>query len=265
MFKIKAQHVSVDIPVQGRTGGKKLKRGAREFTLKDRITHFRGRSVVRALDNVSFEAAAGDGIGIIGRNGSGKSTLLRVLAGFYVPTEGYAEIAGKISTLFSNNIGLEKDASGLENIFFAFRLLGFDTRQTNALLPEIVEFCDLGDFINMPFRTYSAGMKTRLGFAIATSVNSDILLVDEIFGAGDRQFRNKAKERISRLFENTGILLMANHAEAVIKQYCNKVLWLDNGRVYRFGPIDEVLAEFEEIKNNTPHVKKALPGEKSGK
>jgi len=211
------------------------------------------------LDDVSFEAAAGDGIGLIGRNGSGKSTLLRVLAGFYVPTEGWTKIEGKISTLFSNNIGLEKDASGLENIFFAFRLLGFDNRQVESLLPEIIDFCDLGDFINMPFRTYSAGMKTRLGFAIATSVNSDILLVDEIFGAGDRQFRKKAEERIGRLFGNTGILLMANHSEAVIKQYCNKVVWLDNGRVYRFGPIDEVLAEFEEIKNNTAQLKQA-PG-----
>ena len=251
MFKIKARNVSVDIPVQGRTGGKKRKQGSRELSLKDRIKYFRGRSVVRALDRVSFAAEAGDGIGLIGRNGSGKSTLLRVLAGFYVPTEGYTEIEGKISTLFSNNIGLEKDASGLENIYFALQLLGFDRREIDGFLPDIIGFCELGAFIHMPFRTYSAGMKTRLGFAIATSVNSEILLVDEIFGAGDRHFRKKAEERIASLFENTGILVMANHSEAVIKQYCNKVLWLDNGRVFRFGEIDAVLSEYGEAKNST--------------
>ena len=260
MFKIKARNVSVDIPVRGRIGGKKRSHGSRELTLKDRIKYFRGRSVVRALDNVSFEAKAGDGIGLIGRNGSGKSTLLRVLGGFYVPTEGYTEIEGKISTLFSNNIGLEKDASGLENIFLAFKLLGFDNREIDSFLPEIIDFCELGEFIHMPFRTYSAGMKTRLGFAIATSVNSEILLVDEIFGAGDRHFREKAEERIASLFENTGILVMANHSEAVIKQYCNKVLWLDNGRVYRFGLIDEVLAEYGEAKSNPAYRSNKVQG-----
>lgn len=239
----------VDIPVQGRLAESRAKGSPEVKSNGDKIRFLGGRaSFIRALDNVSFELSSGEGLGLIGRNGSGKSTLLRVLAGFYVPTEGKLEIEGKISTLFSNNIGLENEASGLENIYFVCKLLGFSNREIEELLPDIVDFCELGNFLHMPFRTYSAGMKTRLGFAIATSIQPEILLVDEIFGAGDKYFRRKAEERISRLFDGAGILLMANHSEVVLRQYCQKVLWLDNGRVYRFGSAEEVLEEYCETK-----------------
>ncbi len=196
------------------------------------------------LDDITLEIHAGDRVGLIGPNGAGKSSLLRVMAGIYAPTDGCVELNGRVSTLFAPNIGMSDNASGVENVYISARTLGLSRAQIAAARDEIIDFADLGDFIHLPMRTYSAGMKMRLGFAIATAVEPDILLIDEVFGAGDAAFRERAKMRMSMLMDRAGVMVMATHSDGVIKNFCNRVIWLDKGKVRFDGDAEAGLKEF---------------------
>lgn len=210
-----------------------------------RLTTIAGRPVVRALDNVSFSVTRGTRLGVIGSNGAGKSTLLRAIAGIYQPSQGRVVVRGSVATLFTNRLYINDHVSGRENILLSGLLLGLDRETITRITPEVIEFSELGDFIDLPLSTYSSGMATRLGFALATTIRREILIIDEVFGAGDRDFQGKARARMVQLIEESGTLLLASHDARLIEEFCDTALWLEHGEVRGFGPVVETLAAYE--------------------
>jgi ABC-type polysaccharide/polyol phosphate transport system ATPase subunit len=186
---------------------------------------------ITALDGVTLELNDGDRIGLVGHNGSGKTTLLRTLAGIYTPTKGRILIEGKVSTVFGLGAGVDPELSGHENIVRMSMLLGATHAQAMARIPEIQEFTELGDFLAVPFRTYSAGMQTRLLFAVATAAHPEILLVDEVIGAGDAEFQIRAKKRMAEFIEKSSIFVLASHDATLLKTFCSKIYRLNHGQL----------------------------------
>lgn len=200
-----------------------------------------GRVTVRALDGVSATFADGDRIGLVGHNGSGKTTLLRVLAGIYEPTQGRLDVQGRVGSLIDIALGMSGEASGRENIYLRGALQGLSRKRITELMPEIVDFTELGDFIDLPMRTYSSGMLLRLAFSVATSLAPDILLMDEWLSVGDESFQMRAERRLTEVVEQTSILVVATHSEKLIRDQCNRVIHMDQGRVIADGTPDDVL------------------------
>ena len=194
---------------------------------------------VKALDRVSFELGEGDRMGIIGHNGAGKSTLLKVIAGIYEPDRGIVDVVGRISSMIDISLGLDGAFTGRENMINMGRMRGFTTRQILAKTDEIVEFSELGPYIDLPVKTYSAGMQTRLVFAVATSLDPDILLLDEWIGAGDASFADKATQRMKDVLNKSRALVLATHNHNLIKNVCNKVLVLNGGNQEFFGDVKD--------------------------
>ncbi|RYE72441.1 MAG: ABC transporter ATP-binding protein, partial [Oxalobacteraceae bacterium] len=184
---------------------------------------------VQALSDINLELRAGDRLGIIGHNGAGKSTLLRLLAGVYDPTSGEYARSGTVASLIDPSMGIEKDASGVENIMLRGLTMGLNRRQIEAMTPEVCEFSGLGDYVHMPVRTYSTGMVMRLAFAICTSVPADILLMDEWLSVGDADFSAKAETRMRQMVAKSGILVLASHSPKLIAKECNRVMALSHG------------------------------------
>jgi ABC-type polysaccharide/polyol phosphate transport system ATPase subunit len=199
---------------------------------------------VRALERVSFRLEHGDRLGLIGHNGAGKSTLLKALAGVYWPDSGSIRIEGRISPLFTSAPGLDLEDSGYENIRTCGMFLGMSGEEIDYKAPEIAEFSELGEYLELPVRTYSAGMVTRLCFAIATSIDPDILLLDEGLAAGDARFAARAEDRMHALIQRTRVLVLASHSEAMIKGMCNRAALMEKGHILKLGPIDEILEEY---------------------
>lgn len=183
-------------------------------------------------------------MGIIGPNGAGKSTLLRMMAGIYYPTRGVAESRGTVSTLFPELLGVRPDATGLENIMLTGVLLGMTRKEINGRIPEIIEFTELGDYIYMPLRTYSTGMRTRLVLSIATCIRPDILLVDEVIGVGDKSFRLKAKDRFNEMMTSANTLVVVSQSPEIIREFCTEAIWLEHGQIKAQGEVEEVLHEY---------------------
>ncbi|MFZ7307160.1 ABC transporter ATP-binding protein, partial [Avibacterium avium] len=186
---------------------------------------------IEALKNIDLDIKEGDRVALIGHNGSGKTTLLRVLAGVYAPVEGSTSIKGKITSLLDSMLGMDGEATGIENIKLRGLFLGLRPKQTEKLIDEIVDFSELGDFINMPVRTYSSGMVLRLAFAISTSTQPEILLMDEWMSVGDEQFRNKAEKRLEQFVDKAGILVMATHDHGLAERVCSKHIYLEHGMI----------------------------------
>ena len=229
MSKIKASNLSIEFPVYG-TSAQSLKNNALNFLTGGVLAaNANDIVVVKALNNINVEWNTGDRIGIVGNNGSGKTTLLRALSGAYYPTSGSLDIQGKVASMLSITLGMEGDATGLENIKFRGTLMGLNKNQINDLIDEVIEFSELENYIYMPMRTYSTGMMMRLAFGISTSIKSDILLMDEWLSVGDVSFTAKAEDRLVKLVENAKILVIASHSSALIEKLCNKVLHLDRG------------------------------------
>lgn len=200
-------------------------------------------TVVRALSNVQFSVQAGDRLGVVGHNGSGKTSLLKVLAGVYEPSQGEVVIDGRVSSMLSMSIGLDHEASGLQNMRHLVMMNARSRKAVESRLPDIIEFSELGPYVHMPYKTYSAGMMARLTFAVATSASADILLMDEWLSAGDAAFRAKAGERMSKVVDTAGLVVIATHDPNLINRVCNKVMTLNAGRVEFFGTLEEWQAQ----------------------
>lgn len=186
---------------------------------------------VRAIDDLTLDLREGDSVGLLGHNGSGKTTLLRVLAGIYQPSVGSVTIAGRVGALLDTNAGIDPEATGVENIFLRGQILGLRRAEIRRQIDEIADFTELGDFLELPMKTYSAGMSARLTFAISTMTRCDILLIDEGIGAGDDSFQDRADARIRRLFERTSIVVLASHSEQLIGRFCNRRVTMSHGKV----------------------------------
>lgn len=200
----------------------------------------------RALKNINLNIQDGDRIGLIGLNGAGKSTLLRLMAGIYLPTSGSIERKGQVGTLFDLYLGMDDEAPGFENIFIAGTILGLTAGQIKAATPDIIEFTGLGDAIYRPLKTYSTGMRVRLAFAIATSIHSEIMLIDEIIGVGDIKFLKRASERTIKIMSEAKIFVLASHAEFVLKDFCITGLVLEEGEIIFNGDISDAILFYNE-------------------
>lgn len=201
---------------------------------------------LRALSDVSFTVPVGQAVGIIGHNGAGKSTLLRVAAGILRPTAGTAIVRGHQAPVIELGFGFEAELSGRENIFFNGALLGRSPDEMAARLDEIVDFADLHEFIDQPIRTYSTGMVARLAFAVATTVDAHVLLLDEVLAVGDAGFRSKCEERLQSFRDKGVTVLLVAHDMVAVENTCDKALWLDKGVVRAFGPAAEVVAGYQD-------------------
>jgi ABC-type polysaccharide/polyol phosphate transport system ATPase subunit len=198
-------------------------------------------SIVRALDQVSFTLERGDRLGLIGPNGAGKSTLIRVLADIYAPTAGRLERQGTLIPMFDIGMGFDQEATGYENIFLRGMMMGLTRREIAARIDEIAAFSELDEYLDLPIRTYSAGMTLRLMFSIATSVAGDIILMDEWIAVGDESFQGKAQKRMLELTGKAGILVIASHDPNTLRRHCTLGMRLEKGRVVDFGAIEDVL------------------------
>ena len=199
-----------------------------------------------ALRGVSFNLVRGESLGVIGPNGAGKSTLLQVLAGIIQPSEGAVEVHGHVSSLLTLGAGFDSELSGTDNILLAGAFLGLPDAVVRDLMPSIIEFADLGRFIDAPLKTYSSGMRARLGFAIATSVDPDILLLDEVLATGDADFRDKSKARVIELVKAAKGIVLVTHDMGWVTEYCNRAILLEQGRVIHEGdPADTVKIHVE--------------------
>lgn len=228
---IRAENLTVDFAVYN-SPHRSLKKNLLHFATGGHISSgVSGVVTIRALDGVSFDLSEGERLGLSGHNGSGKSTLLKVLAGVYAPTEGKLDISGKVASLLDISIGMDGEASGIENIYLRGILLGLTMEEIRKKVDEIVDFSELGNFIDLPIRTYSSGMSMRLAFSIATSVEADILLMDEWLSVGDSDFVKKAEARLKSLVKKTPILVMASHSPEVLNEVCTKVIRLESGRI----------------------------------
>jgi lipopolysaccharide transport system ATP-binding protein len=188
-----------------------------------------GHIVVRALQNIFLELREGDRLGVVGHNGAGKSTLLRVISGVYEPTSGVIKVRGRITNLIDINIGMDGESTGIENIYLRGALLGFKRAWLSRKVKDIVEFAGLGDFIDMPLRTYSTGMQLRLAFSIATMQQPDILVMDEWLTVGDADFQQKAQHRLQEIVNKSSILVIATHSLALVEKVCNRTIRLERG------------------------------------
>ena len=196
--------------------------------------------VLHALRRINLTLEHGDRVAVIGSNGSGKSTLLRVLAGIYPPVAGTAVIEGRIGALLTTGLGMRDDISGYENIEFCLLLQGVRADEIASRRDEIAAFTELGEYLDLHVGAYSSGMRVRLAFAISTALDPDILIIDEVFGAGDVAFMKKAERRMMDLIARSKILVFASHAPELLEQFCDMAIWLDGGEIRRNGPIKEV-------------------------
>jgi ABC-2 type transport system ATP-binding protein len=241
---IRLRDVSVDFPVyQGSSRSLKktlMRAGAGGRILAD-ASH---RLVVHALDSITIDIEEGDRVALIGPNGAGKTTLLRVLAGTYEPSVGQILVDGHVAPLFDSALGLNPDATGYENIVLRGVYMGMSPKEMSGRMEEIATFTELGDYLRMPIRSYSSGMLMRLAFGVATCVHPEILLMDEWLLAGDAYFLDKARARLASFVTGSKILVLASHSDVIVREWCNKALFLERGQIRMFGPVDDVLAAY---------------------
>jgi ABC-type polysaccharide/polyol phosphate transport system ATPase subunit len=247
MATIRLTDLTLDFPIYG--AQRSLRRQLFSAATGGLIVH-KGRSdsrvTVRALDRLNLSIEHGDRLGLVGHNGAGKSTLLRVLAGVYAPTSGSIMVDGRVSPLFSASPGIDYDATGYENLITCGMFLGMSRKEIESKVKDIEDFCELGEYLALPMRTYSTGMVTRFAFALATTIDPGILLLDEGIAAGDARFAERASKRIEALIGRSDILVLASHSDAMIRSMCNKAILLTQGRMVTVGPVDEVYEVYAE-------------------
>jgi ABC-type polysaccharide/polyol phosphate transport system ATPase subunit len=223
----------------------------RKTTLKSSLPGFLGRGDDAprhfwALRHVDLRLEHGESLAVIGPNGAGKSTLLLALAGILEPSEGSIRTFGRVSTLLTLGAGFEQELSGRDNIDLVAAFLGIDHREMAALVPSIIEFADIGPFIDAPVKTYSTGMKARLGFAIATSITPDILLLDEVLGTGDATFRARSQARVRELIEHAKAIVLVTHDLTFVSEFCNRAILVERGQIIREGPPAEIVQLYRD-------------------
>jgi ABC-2 type transport system ATP-binding protein/lipopolysaccharide transport system ATP-binding protein len=240
MAAIELDNVSVVFPLYT-TGNRSLKKALMSATTGGRIGNDANHMVIQALDQVSLQFNDGDRVALIGHNGAGKTTLLRVLAGIYEPRIGTVRIDGRVTPMFDINLGIDPESTGYENIVLRGLYLGLTRAEILARRDSVAEFTELGPFLDIPVRTYSAGMQARLAFSMATCIEPEILLLDEGIGAGDASFLEKANERLDQFIKKAGILVLASHSIELVRRLCNKVVLMEHGRMLWDGDVDEGL------------------------
>lgn len=219
----------------------------KEFLLKRLfLESVNPKVAVHALSDIRLHATEGDRVGVIGHNGAGKSTLLKLIAGIYPPTKGTRRVEGRICSLFDIALGFEPEATGRENITYRGYLQGESPRSLRAKIKDIEDFSDLGDFLNVPVRYYSAGMMVRLAFSIATASRPEILLIDEVLSVGDMAFQIKAGERMKQMMATARLMVVVSHDLASIAALCNRGLWLRHGAMVQEGPVREVVKAYQQ-------------------
>jgi ABC-type polysaccharide/polyol phosphate transport system ATPase subunit len=243
MAHIELKNVAVDFPIVNASSQSLQLRLFQ--SLGGQLTSHHKTVVVRALDGVDLALTDGDRLGIIGQNGSGKTTLLRVLAGVYLPGHGSVTIEGSISSFTDLTLGMDLESTGWENIIFRCAFMGMSFREAKQRSPAIAEFSGLGEYLNLPTRTYSTGMFLRLAFAISTSIEPEILIMDEMVSGGDAQFIEKAQQRLLELVGKANILALASHDMKIIQRICNKVAWLEHGTIKQAGSPECVVQAYE--------------------
>jgi lipopolysaccharide transport system ATP-binding protein len=242
---VEFDHVSVEFPIYS-AHGRSIKRSVLQYTTGGRIgVGSDHRVVVSSLNDVSLMAEHGERIGLIGHNGAGKSTMLRAVSGVYEPVRGSITVCGRVASLIDLTLGMDLEANGYENIRIRCMLLGLKREDIDRHIDDIAEVTELGDFLEMPVRTYSSGMVLRLAFAISTSITPDILLMDEWIGAGDASFMKKAQARLQSLLGRTGILFIASHSEDIIKNNCTRAIWLEKGGIRADGAPADVWRDYQ--------------------
>lgn len=250
MSLVDVHNLCLDYPLVG-VGSRSLKNRILGAATGGLISSGDAIPVVKALRDVSFELREGDRLGLVGHNGAGKSTLLKVLAGIYQPTAGSINTAGRVVSTLNLSLGLEPEATGIENIIIRGLLLGMRRSEIESKLDEIATFTGLGEYLNMPVRIYSSGMTTRLAFATITAMESDILLMDEVINTGDAAFMDKAEHRLNEFINRSKIIAIASHSENLIYKFCNKALLLEHGRIISMGNLEEVLNTYHNRKVDT--------------
>lgn len=231
MAFIHADQISIDFPIYN-SSGRSMKNAVLRATTGGRIARDTGNhTYIRSLDEVSFQIKAGERVGLVGHNGSGKTTLLRALSGVYAPTGGRLRVDGRVASLLDISLGMDPDATGYENILMRGIIMGMEPKKMLAKIDEIAEFTDLGEYLNMPLRSYSSGMQMRLAFAVSTCVEAEVLLMDEWISVGDAGFQEKAAERLNNLIKTTPILVIATHSPELVNKVCNRKIELQHGRL----------------------------------
>jgi ABC-type polysaccharide/polyol phosphate transport system ATPase subunit len=230
------QHVSIDYKdLSHMSWAKSLRKGG--------VTK---SNTVRAVNDVSFSVKQGEILGIVGRNGSGKTTLLRSIAGIFQPDEGVIDTHGNRVSLMAIGIGFNGNNTGRENILKSGMLLGCELDYVKAHMDEIIEFSELGDFIDRPVRTYSSGMYSKLSFSVTAILDTDIMLVDEVLSVGDERFRKKSFKKMEELMMSDRTVLIVSHATNTLEKFCDRVLWINDGQFQMIGDTSEVLAKYDE-------------------
>ena len=242
---LRLRNLSVEFPIYS-GGSRSLKKALLATTRTGNLAAgAHDRVTVMALSDINLDIEHGDRLAIIGANGAGKSTLLKVLSGIYEPTGGRLHATGRVSALLTASVGLNPDATGRENIVTRGMYMDVHPRDMRARVEEIAEFTELGYYIDMPVRTYSSGMMVRLCFAVATSLQPEILLMDEWLAAGDAGFLAKARQRMESFLSGTSILVLASHSMGLLREWCNRAILLDHGRIVATGGVDEVATLYE--------------------
>jgi ABC-type polysaccharide/polyol phosphate transport system ATPase subunit len=243
MALIKLENITLEFPVQALKSDRR--RSSDERPIGGQLSSGQsGHMIVRALDQLSLTLGPGDRLALLGHNGAGKTTLLRVMAKLYAPTHGRVTVQGRVAPLLNLGFGMDMDSTGYDNIFIRGLFLGMSKAELRKKADVIAEFSELGDFLDLPMRTYSSGMRARLAFAISTHVETDILLLDEVVATGDARFFKKANEKLESFARDSKLLVLASHSNKVLRELCNKALLLEHGRVKAFGPIEEVIETY---------------------
>lgn len=249
MAHLNLRHVCVDFPIYY-GGSPSLKRTLFNAAARKQRNLERDKSdriSVRALNDITIDIKKGDRVALVGANGAGKTTLLKVLAGVYEPTAGLIETSGAVRSLLDVNVGFNPDATGYENIILRGMFMNMRPEAMKGHVEQIAEFTELGPYLDMPVRTYSAGMTIRLSFAIATCVPPEILVMDEWLGAGDASFLEKAKRRMEEFVRSSSILVLASHSMPLLEQWCNRAILLDQGHIRASGDLGSVRAAYNKI------------------
>lgn len=243
VVKVEARSMCLDYPLLG-TASRSFKNQVLSTMTGGSLVKVDQLQIIRALDTLDFILGDGDRVGLVGHNGAGKSTLLKVLAGIYAPTSGYLTVDGRVVSTLNLSVGMEVEATGFENIITRGLLMGMSRSEIDSRLPEIAEFTELGEYLNLPMRVYSTGMATRLAFATATAMDADIIVMDEVIGTGDAAFMERVDARLTSFMNRSRILVLASHSEATIRRFCNRAMLLEHGCLREFGAVDEVFSAY---------------------